>query len=49
MPISQITRIVPEPEDNQDAFGAAIAINYVYYLKTLDMGNTYFCDRQRLT
>ena len=30
MPIYNITRIIPEPEDNRDTFGAAIAINQKY-------------------
>ncbi|MEO0834408.1 MAG: hypothetical protein AAFY16_00105 [Cyanobacteria bacterium J06642_3] len=30
MPVYNITRIVPEPEDNRDTFGAAIAINQKY-------------------
>ena len=30
MPVYNITRIIPEPEDNRDTFGAAIAINQKY-------------------
>jgi len=30
MPIYNITRIIPEPEDNRETFGAAIAINQKY-------------------